>query len=128
MATSPTSRTLKYLRDKEYKSQIVEYWNSFCHQRRDLFHIIDIISITPEGIMGVQSCGQTFSEHKKKMLEEPVTKEWLEVGGLLMLIGWRKLKVKRGGKQMKWVPRVATFHIINNELITKEIKNDTPET
>jgi len=112
MATSPTSRTLKYLKDKGHYVGVVERFLAFAGkfgQRKDLFNIIDIIAITKEGILGVQSCGQAFSEHDKKILAEPMSKIWLESGAGLLLIGWRKVKVKRGGKAMVWEPRIKYY-------------------
>ena len=38
--TSPTQRTLKYLRDKGYTAQVVEHWNAFAKRRIDLFGVI----------------------------------------------------------------------------------------
>ena len=34
---------------------------------------------------------------------------WIEKGGGLMLIGWRKIKLKRGGKAMRWAPRIKYY-------------------
>ena len=110
--TSPTQRTLKHLRDDGYTCGIVERFLAYAGKygkRMDLFGIIDIIAIKEHEILGVQSCGQAFSEHDKKILESESSKEWLESGGKLVLIGWRKLKVKRGGKDMRWKPRIKEY-------------------
>ena len=32
--------------------------------------------------------------------------EWLKCNGFIEVWGWRKLKLKRGGKAMRWVPRI----------------------
>jgi len=78
-----------------------------------------VIALDPkEGIIGIQSCGQSFAAHRREMLESAevykdtgLTKpeaclEWLKAGGKLELWGWRKVKVKRGGKAEVWRPRV----------------------
>ena len=111
-----TSRTLKYLRDLGYTVGMVERFLSFAGKfgkRVDLFSIIDIIAIKPNEILGIQSCGQAFSEHKNKLLNEEGTKKWLEAGGELWIIGWRKLKLKRGGKAIRWKPRIYQFNILD---------------
>lgn len=108
---SPTQRTLKALKEQGYRCGIVERFVGPLNIRVDLFHIIDIIAIREGEILGVQSCGQGFSEHHRKLtLEHPdACVDWLEAGGRLELWGWRKLKVKRGGKAMVWTPRTRAY-------------------
>jgi len=109
---SPTQRTLRELRDQGRICGMVERFNAHAGPfgiRQDLFGFIDIIALDPErGIIGVQSCGQAFSEHYRKITEERNQEcfEWLRCGGKVELWGWRKLKIKRGGKAMRWTPRV----------------------
>jgi len=109
---TPTQRTLKYLKDLGRVCGIVERFNMYAGPhgiRQDLFGFIDIIALDrKEGIIGVQSCGQAFSAHYKKITEERHHEcaEWLRCGGKVELIGWRKVKHKRGGAAMRWKPRV----------------------
>ena len=115
---TPTQRTLRELRNRGLVCGIVERYNSYTSTRHDLFGFIDIIALCPErGIIGVQSCGQSFSEHRKKIVEERTqqAKDWLECGGVIELWGWRKIKVKRGGKAMIWSPRIEEITL--NDLI-----------
>jgi hypothetical protein len=81
--------------------------------RQDLFGIIDIIALDPErGVVGIQSCGQDFAAHERKILIERAqeTCDWLSTPGTkLELWGWRKVKLKRGGVAMRWSPRVREF-------------------
>ena len=117
-----TSRTLKYLRDDGWEAGMVERFLSFAgkHGRRvDLFNIIDIIAMDNWNILGVQSCGKSFSEHNRKILASPMAIMWLECGGLLWLVGWRKLKLKRGGKAMRWRPRVKKYEL---KEFTREVR------
>ncbi len=111
---SPTSRTLEYIRSQGWEAEIVERFNRFAGpfgQRKDLFNVIDIIALTDQGIMGIQSCGQAFSEHDKKILNEPMALKWLEKGGKLQLVAWRKILKKRGGKMKVWSPRIKDYDI-----------------
>jgi hypothetical protein len=121
---TPTQRTLKLLRDNGYTAGIVERYISYGKfgNRVDLFGIIDIIAIKPDWILGVQSCGMTFSNHKKKITEQnkEQTLEWLSSGGRLILVGWRKLKIKRGGRAFKYMPRICSFQKLGDEIITNE--------
>ena len=109
---SPTQRTLAALRKQGITCGIVERWIAQARKRIDLFNIIDIIAITGDKTIGVQSCGQAHSEHWKKLTIDEAEKSrlWLESPHRsLELWSWRKLKVKRGGKAMVWTPRVAVI-------------------
>lgn len=80
--------------------------------RSDLFHIFDIIAMKKgDGIIGVQVCGPDYACHYRKITEDYGENaiEWMVCGGKIELWGWRKLKVKRGGKAMRWYPRVHEF-------------------
>lgn len=103
---------------------IVEKWNPFggpmrpdgsgrVGRRNDLFGIIDVLALDPErGVVGVQSCGQDFSGHLKKMQEEQAqeVRDWIRTPGTqLELWGWRKIKKVKGGKAMIWEPRIYVF-------------------
>jgi hypothetical protein len=121
--TSPTQRSLKYLRDAGWICQIVERFNPHVGPhgiRQDLFGGIDLIAIrgptrtlgppmtwkpafTPGCILGVQACGQTgHAAHKAKLLAEPRMREWLDAGGRLWILSWRKLSVvKKDGTKGK---------------------------
>jgi len=110
---SNTQRTLRALRDRGMMCGIVERWNQYAGKfgiRMDLFGFIDIIALDSERhcILAIQSCGSSFAAHKKKITEEKINEviEWLKCGGKIELWGWRKLKLKRGGKAMRWKPRV----------------------
>jgi hypothetical protein len=116
MSVSPTQRTLAALREQGRKCAIVEKWNPYAGVRQDLFGFIDIIALERDGlrgIIGVQSTGSAFAAHERKLLEErrEACIAWLLAGGEIELWGWRKLKVKRGGKATCWTPRVRTFEL-----------------
>ena len=109
-----TSRTLKALHQDGYICGIVERFNRFGGShgiRQDLFGFIDIIAIKPNEIYGIQSCGQAFSEHNKKILNSELAIDWINAGGKIELWGWRKIKKKKGGKQMIWKPRIKVYTI-----------------
>lgn len=116
MATKSMQRTLDFLRAGSFTPAIVEKFNPYAGaygRREDLFGFIDIIALSDKNIIAVQACGADWSPHVKKMSEdkEYFVKKWLTAGGLVLLMGWRKLKVvkKDGtkGKASRWVPRLA---------------------
>lgn len=123
MSVSPTQRTVRELKNQGRKCGIVERYNAFVGPhgiRQDLFGIIDIIALDPErGIVGIQSCGSAFAAHEKTILEErwQDTYDWLATPGTaLELWGWRRVKVKRGGKAVRWAPRVRAFTLDDLEI------------
>jgi hypothetical protein len=113
-----TERTIRYFKDQGMTVDMVERWipnpkhpgGGF---RKDYLGCIDAIALCPEkGIIGVQSCGQDFAGHLSKIKLEKRTEalRWLQCGGKLVLIGWRKIKEKpRQGKRMVWSPRIHWF-------------------
>lgn len=113
---TPTQRTLRELRGMGRLVGTVERWNPHVRRgdgglgiRQDLFGFIDLIALDPaRGIVGVQTTGQDFAGHLRKITEERAEPciEWLRCGGVVELWGWRKIKVRRGGKAMRWAPRV----------------------
>ena len=113
---TPTSRTLDYFRKRGDDPAVVERFipgKPFGH-RKDMFGFGDVV-VMSDSIIAVQSCGQSFAAHRRKILEDPdVAKRalrWLQCQGppRLILMGWRKVKKKRGGKQMVWKPRILEF-------------------
>jgi hypothetical protein len=116
MATSNTQRTIRELRNQGRVCAIVEKWNQFVGPhgvRQDLFGIIDVLALDPQrGVVGVQSCGSDFAAHERKLLTERAQEciDWLSTPGtVLELWGWRKVKLKRGGKAERWQPRIREF-------------------
>ena len=115
---SPTQRTLRALRDQGRIVDVCEKWQIAPHLpgggfRKDLFGFIDLIVLDPEqGIVAIQSCGQAFKAHLDKIMDSEVTEfviEWLKCGGKIELWGWRRVKLKRGGKAVRWRPRIQTI-------------------
>ena len=73
----------------------MEKWVPRANVRRDLFGIIDIIALDfTRGIVGVQSCGQAYSEHYRKItiVERENALDWLRTPGCggLELWAWKK--------------------------------------
>lgn len=113
---TPTQRTLRALRSRGLVCAIVEKWNQYAGPhgiRQDLFGIIDVIALDPQtGVIGVQSCGNSFADHWRKITVErqEETVAWLSTPGCtLELWAWRKVKAKRGGLAFRWEPRVKAI-------------------
>lgn len=126
---TPTQRTLALLRERGWRHDIVERFNRFVGphgQRHDFCHMFDIIAFAPSvGIVGVQSCGQAYSDHVTKLLSDvcaPALREWLLSGGKAELIGWRKKKAVlcngKKGNSYRWYPRVADIVLRPDETLS----------
>ena len=109
-----TSRTLEYIRSQGWIADRVEQFNPYAGKfgkRKDCFGILDILALGENSIIGIQSCGQNFAEHERTILNSEMALRWLECGGRLLLIGWRKVKLRRGAKAMRWSPRIKEFKL-----------------
>lgn len=122
---SPTQRTLRAMREQGRICGIVERFLMHVGpygKRQDLFGFIDLIAIDPvDGIIGVQSCGQDFVGHIRKMNEErnEVMFEWLK-HAKVELWGWRKIRLKKGSKIKRWCPRISDFWLEGNTIKWRE--------
>ena len=101
---TPTSRTLRHMRDDGWIAEVVEKWVPMARIRRDLFGCIDIVAVKAgERICGIQATsGSNVNARIKKSLAEPRLKTWLEAGGRFAVMGWAK-KGPRGGRKT-WQP------------------------
>jgi hypothetical protein len=104
MATSPTQRTLKRLKDSgNYPLvSIVEKWNPFAKIRQDLFGIIDLLAIDNKGnTVGIQVTSYSnISARVKKMEGSDAISHLRNANWLLSVEGWHK-------KNNKWVSRIV---------------------
>lgn len=115
---SNTSRTLEYIRSQGWVADKVEQFNAYAGkfgQRKDMFGFGDIVAMGENSIIAIQSCGQSYAAHDKKITEDekvaPNARLWLQNGGRLLLVGWRKVKLRRGRKAMRWQPRIKEYKV-----------------
>ncbi len=106
--TSPTARSLKYLRDLGYTCQVVEKFNMFSKKSVDLFNVIDLVAIHSDyvGVLGVQVTTRGhLQERANKCIAEPKMKIWLSAKNRLEVHGWGLVgkKGKRKTYQLKIV-------------------------
>lgn len=112
---TPTQRTLAECRKRGWVAQVVEQTIPRVFIKRDLFGCIDIVAITPTGILGIQAAagrresgGGDIASHRTKILNEPRIKLWIEAGAAFELWSWSDQgKRSRGAK--RWQLRVELF-------------------
>ena len=112
---SPTQRTLQRIRKEGWPLvAVVERWNPHAMIRQDLYGFIDILAVCPRrGILAVQATsGSNVVSRVDKIASHENARPWLETPGCRIEVwGWRKLKVKRGGKAVRWVPRIVEMDL-----------------
>ena len=106
---TPTKKTDEYYNELGYDVGNVERYNHHCKRKFDLFEIIDRIAISETDTIGLQVCKADFGTHDIKILNSEMAPKWLKGGRRLILIGWTKQKVKRGGKAMIYKPRIKEY-------------------
>jgi hypothetical protein len=90
--SSPTQRSLKYLRDDGWTVAIVEHWNSFVRKRYDLFGIIDLLCVKDGVTMGVQTTSYSnVSARVKKIADSEHIAALREAEWIIHVHGWHKV-------------------------------------
>lgn len=108
--SSPTQRSLAWLKKYGYEPGIVERWIQQARKRIDLLNCIDIVAVKEGVILGVQTTSDSsLSAHYKKCLAEPKLRLWLLAGGRFALHGWSKKGAR--GKRKLWQVRVILISL-----------------
>ena len=101
---SPTRMSLELCRKLGWTPDVVERWIPMkLHpgggQRKDLFGCIDVLAVTPYGIIGIQACARgSHAARLKKALEIPELREWLKAGAGFVVWSWAKVGSRWGVK------------------------------
>ena len=103
--SSPTSRSLKLLKDEGKLAEVVERWNAFTKQRKDFLGFIDILAVDPstKTTWGIQctSTGNMNARINKICTEcNEYATIWINAGNSIEVIGWSKKGAK--GKRKTW--------------------------
>lgn len=110
---TPTARTLAECRRRGWLVQNVEQTIRIPGGRtfkRDLFGVIDLVCVTPSGILGIQATGGGHNAARRdKILAEPRAKCWLEAGASLSIWNWEKQGAR--GKRKTWTLREVAITV-----------------
>ena len=112
--TSPTQRSIKYMRELGYTCAIVEHWNHYTQRRNDLFGFGDLLAVGNGSIVLIQvTSGSNTAARIKKIKTECRDNAiaWLQAGGQVEVQSWRQL-VKRNkdgtkSKRGRWEIRLS---------------------
>lgn len=106
--SSPTARTLTWLRKQGLKAGVVEKWIPQTKQRLDLFGFIDIVAIgkVSDGCIGVQATSASHvAARRTKILSLDLAHDWLKAKNRIWVVGWSKMG--KVGKRKLWTPSVS---------------------
>ena len=87
---SPTQRSLEDLREQGYHCEIVEKWNSFTKQRKDLWGWCDILAIRKDEVLAVQVTASAVADRIKKIQDSTTVALVRDAGIRIEVHGWRK--------------------------------------
>lgn len=100
MATSPTQRSLKLMRDQGYLCEITEKWNVFAKIRQDLYGFVDILCVKDGKTVAVQTTSYSNMSARIKKIQGlesyPIVRS---AGWEIVIHGWKK------DKAGKWMVR-----------------------
>lgn len=100
---SPTQRALAECRRRGWEAQVVERWVPQARRRVDLFGAIDIVALTPEGILGIQvTSGSNHSQRRTKALGLPAIELWRAHARFAV---WSYSRRGAAGKRKLWALR-----------------------
>jgi hypothetical protein len=90
--TSPTQRTLKYMRGLGYTCAVVEKYNHHVKRKQDLYGFIDVLCVRGEDIIGVQATGGDGGNFAARVTKITEHENWPLICGAIRVVvhGWRK--------------------------------------
>jgi hypothetical protein len=91
--SSPTSRTLTYLRREGYLAAVVETWAPHADLRRDLFGFADVLAVHPRDrlfLLVQVTTAAHLADRLAKAKRRPELAAWLRAGGRFEVHGWAR--------------------------------------
>ena len=89
--SSPTKRSLDYLRKLGWQAEVTEKWNPHARIRQDLFGFVDILAVMGEQTLAVQTTSSSnMAARVKKIADLDSVSAVRKAGWLIHVHGWRK--------------------------------------
>lgn len=108
--SSPTARTLAWLREQGWDADVVERWVPGANVRRDFLGFADILAIRGEATLAVQACSATdVAKRVAKVRSSATAPHWLaSPARKLWIVGWRKYAKRVDGRHWRPIVRELT--------------------
>lgn len=122
---TPTQRALAECKRRGWTAQVVEQTirapgRTF---KCDLFGCIDIIAITPFGILGIQvTSGTNHAARCAKICDEPRMVQWCKAGAYLSVWSWSKRGPR--GKRKVWTLRETNFVATLSGRLVRDLQDE----
>lgn len=88
---SPTQRSLEYLREQGYHPEVVERFNSFTKQRKDLWTWCDILAIRKDEVLAVQVTSSNNVSARIRKIQDSETIGLVRDANIRVVVhGWGK--------------------------------------
>lgn len=114
--TSPTQRTLKFLRDAGAAAVVLERWNQYARIRQDIWGA-DILARQGQLLMAIQATSSTnHSARVEKARANPDTLNWLNCGVPYYVYSWGKKGAR--GKRKLWTLKITQLSLTESNTIT----------
>jgi len=94
----PTKKTRELAAKRGWLIDTAEHFNTFTQRKTDMFGFIDLVALDGNNVIAIQATsGSNCAARVKKILEdrEDEATRWLQSGGRILVIAWRKLKGQR---------------------------------
>lgn len=107
--SSPTQRTLRYLRDQGYAADVTERWIPQARKRKDLWGFCDVAALHPAhpGVLLVQTTSASNHAARRTKLANLATVQLaLQAGCRVQIISWRK-----SARTRRYEPRVEAVEL-----------------
>lgn len=89
--SSPTQRSLAYLREQGWLAEVVERWNPHARVRKDLWGFVDILALREGETLGVQATsGTNVAARIAKIASAEHVGAVRRAGWRIEVHGWRK--------------------------------------
>jgi len=90
--TSPTARSLKYLRELGYLAEVTEHWNAYAKLRKDLWGFCDVLALRDGEILAVQCTSRANVAHRAaKIADHPNVGQVRRAGVRIHVHGWARM-------------------------------------
>lgn len=91
MSASPTSLTLRHLRDLGYTAEVTERWNPHARVRNDLFGFVDVLAVRGGETLAVQTTSASnVAARIRKIADHPNLPAVRAAGWSIRCHGWAK--------------------------------------
>lgn len=89
--STPTQKTLAYLRERGFLAEVVEKWNPYARVRQDLFGFTDIVAVRGDSTLFVQcTSAANVPARRRKIADSESASKVASGTRRIIVMGWKK--------------------------------------